>query len=123
MARILVVDDNSVNLDLILYVLRAHGHEAHGCADGPSALEAARDGGFELVLTDILMPGFDGYELARRLRENPRVADVPLVAVTALAMRSDRERIERSGFDGCITKPIDPRSFVEQIERFLRASQ
>ncbi|MGA8576667.1 MAG: response regulator [Candidatus Cybelea sp.] len=119
--RILVVDDNAANLDLMLYLLRSFGHEPEGRADGIAALESARAGNFALVLTDILMPGMDGYELARRFKADATLASTPLVAVTALAMPTDRKRADEAGFDGYITKPIDPRTFVSQIEAFLRA--
>jgi two-component system cell cycle response regulator len=118
-ARVLVVDDNAVNLDLMLYLLRAFGHDAEGHADGLSGLQAALSGEFAIVLTDILMPGIDGYEFARRFKGNAHVASVPLVAVTALAMPGDRERITEAGFDGYITKPIEPRTFMAQVEAFL----
>ncbi|HTV91477.1 MAG TPA: response regulator [Verrucomicrobiae bacterium] len=119
MSRILVVDDNAVNLDLMLYLLRAFGHEADGHADGLAGLHAALRGDFALVLTDILMPGIDGYEFARRFKRESHLSAVPLVAVTALAMSGDRERITEAGFDGYITKPIEPRTFVAQVEAFL----
>jgi CheY-like chemotaxis protein len=118
-ARILVADDNAANLDLMLYLLRAFGHDALGVSSGQAALEAARNQAFDLVLSDILMPGMDGYELARRLKSDPRLAKIPLVAVTALAMLGDRERIADVGFDGYISKPIEPQSFVAQLEGFL----
>lgn len=117
-ARILVVDDNPANLDLILYLLRAFGHRADGFSDALAAYETARTGKYDLVLTDILMPGIDGYELVRRLRLDDRFA-TPVVAVTALAMTGDKERIAGAGFDGCITKPIDPQTFMTQIEAYL----
>jgi CheY-like chemotaxis protein len=118
-ARVLVVDDNPTNLDLMTYLLRAFGHEPTGVADGTAALEAAQSGAFALVLTDILMPGIDGYELARRLKSDPSLASTPLIAVTALAMPGDRERIEAMGFNGYIGKPIDPQLFVAQVEAYL----
>lgn len=119
MSRVLVVDDNAVNLDLMLYLLRAFGHEADGHGDGLGGLAAALSGDFAIVLTDILMPGIDGYEFARRFRSNAHVASVPLVAVTALAMPGDRERIAEAGFDGYIPKPIEPRTFVAQVEALV----
>lgn len=121
MSRILIVDDNRANLDLMLYLVRAFGYDAVGLSDGLAGYEAARTGEYALVLTDILMPGIDGYEIARRMKGDARLAATPLVAVTALAMASDRERIEAAGFDGYITKPIEPATFVAQIERHLPA--
>lgn len=119
MSRILVIDDNAVNLDLMLYVLRAFGHDAEGYSDGLSGLQAALRGDFAIVLSDILMPGIDGYEFARRFKGESHLATVPLVAVTALAMSGDRERIAAAGFDGYIAKPIEPRTFATQVEAFL----
>jgi len=120
MARILVIDDNAANLELMLYLLRAFGHDADGRSDGIEGFRAVSSGAFDLVLTDVLMPGIDGYELARRLKADARWAGIPLVAVTALAMPADRERIAGGGFDGYLTKPIEPRTFVAHVEAFLR---
>lgn len=119
--RVLAIDDNRANLDLMLYLLGAFGHEAVGVSDGATGYESARDGEFDLVLTDILMPGIDGYEFARRLKSDARLASTPLIAVTALAMAADRERILAAGFDGYITKPIEPQTFVAQIESHFGA--
>jgi two-component system, cell cycle response regulator len=119
---ILIADDNEANRELMLYLLRAFGHEAVGVPDGLAAYEAARNGDFSLVLTDILMPGLDGYELAERLKGEARLAAIPLVAVTALAMAGDRERIKAAGFDGYISKPIEPQSFVAQIESYINSA-
>jgi two-component system, cell cycle response regulator len=118
-ARILVIDDNAVNLDLMLYLLRAFGHDPEGKSDGAAGLEAAKSGEFVLVLTDILMPGLDGHAFAQRFKAEPSLASIPLIAVTSLAMSGDRERIRRAGFDGYIAKPIEPQTFVSQVEAFL----
>ncbi|HEY5341539.1 MAG TPA: response regulator [Candidatus Aquilonibacter sp.] len=123
MERILVVDDNAVNLDLMLYLLGALGYEAEGHSDGLSGLQAAMDGSFALVLCDVLMPGIDGYEFARRFKSEPALANVPLVAVTAVAMPADRERILAAGFDGCITKPIEPSTFADRVRALLPPSR
>jgi CheY-like chemotaxis protein len=120
--RVLAIDDNAANLDLVVYLLRAFGHEVESRADGEAGLEAARNGEFSVVLTDILMPGIDGYEFARRFKSDPRLSSTPLIALTALAMAGDRERIARAGFDGCITKPIDPERFVAEVESYQRPS-
>ncbi len=119
MVRILVIDDNPANLDLMLYLLRAFGHEVEAAADGLAGYEALQRDGYDLVLTDILMPGIDGYEFVRRVKSDARFASTPVVAVTALAMDADRARVGAAGFDGYITKPIDPQHFVGEIESFL----
>jgi CheY-like chemotaxis protein len=119
-ARILVIDDNRANLDLMLYLLSAFGHQAEGASDGIAGFQAACNGEFGLVLSDVLMPGIDGYELARRLKGDSSLSSIPLVAVTALAMPGDREHIAAAGFDGYIAKPIEPQTFVAQVEAYLR---
>ncbi len=121
-ARILVVDDNRANLDLALYLLRAFGYEAEAADDGPNGLAAAMASRYDAVLVDILMPDMDGYEFARRFKAEPALAGIPLVAITALAMVGDRERIVSMGFDGYIAKPIDPTTFVRRIEAYLPAA-
>jgi CheY-like chemotaxis protein len=117
--RILIVDDNAANLDLMLYLLRAFGHDPEGKSDGVAALEAAKTGKFAVVLTDLLMPGIDGYEFARRFKADVTLSSTPLIAVTALAMPADSERARLAGFDGYITKPIEPTTFVSQVEALL----
>lgn len=117
-SRILVVDDNRSNLELVLYLLRSFGYEAEAAADGPSGLAALRVGDYDAVLVDIRMPGMDGYEFARRVRADESRARTPLVAVTALAMAGDQKRILASGFDGYIAKPIDPTTFAGEVARF-----
>lgn len=118
-ACILVIEDNAANRDLITYLLRAFGYDVHCEADGSSGLQRALSKNYDLVLSDILMPDMDGYEFARRFKGEPSVAKTPLVAVTALAMEGDRDKILRSGFDGYISKPIDPQKFAGQISSFL----
>jgi CheY-like chemotaxis protein len=117
--RILVADDNVANLELMLYLLRAFGYSPEGVADGVAAFQAISCGNFDMVVSDILMPGIDGYELARRMKSDQRLKQTPLVAVTALAMPGDRERVTKAGFDGYITKPIEPQTFVSQLQAFL----
>ena len=116
-ARILVVDDNASNLDLMLYLLHAFGHETRAACNGIEGWEAAKSEPFDLILTDILMPGIDGYELAKRVASLP--GRPPIVAVTALAMSGDRDRLMESGFDDYLSKPIDPTTFASQIEHYL----
>ncbi|HTX02207.1 MAG TPA: response regulator [Candidatus Acidoferrales bacterium] len=119
--RVLVVEDNATNLQLMLYLLKTFGYEASAAQDGLSGLSAADVGHFDLILCDVLMPGIDGYEFARRFKSGLR-ARPPLIAVTALAMVGDKERLIASGFDGYIAKPINPESFIGEIEAFLPAA-
>lgn len=121
-ARILVIEDNPTNLELISYLLTAFGHQVETAADGFSGLETARRFLPELIICDIQMPDINGYEVARQLKEIPALAKVPRVAVTALAMVDDRRKVIDGGFDGYITKPIEPENFLGQIEPFLPVS-
>ncbi len=118
-ARILVIDDNRTNLDLMLYLLQAFGHEPFGITDPTTALQVARVREFDAILSDILMPEIDGFSLAHSFRSEPALQGKPLIAVTALAMAGDRQRILSAGFDGYISKPIDPERFVPQVDSFL----
>lgn len=118
-ARIFVIDDNRANLDLMIYLLKAFGHDAAGTTDPALALEQVRAGSFDAVISDILMPKLDGFSLARALKADPQFESTPLIAVTALAMAGDRERVLAAGFTGYISKPIDPQSFVSQVDSFL----
>ena len=119
MSRILVVDDNATNLELMLYLLRAFGHQAEGFTQPVQALEHLRDHRYDAILVDIRMPQMDGFEFAQRVNELRRDHG-SLIAVTALAMVGDKERIVNSGFDGYIAKPIDPERFVREIEEIQR---
>lgn len=119
MAKLLVIEDNRTNLELMTYLLRAFGHEVVGISDAFEGLDAARAGAFDVVISDVLMPGMDGFEIARRFKADDRLRTTPLVAVTALAMVGDRERVLEAGFDGYIAKPIEPESFVPLVQSFI----
>lgn len=120
-ARILVVEDNQASLDLMVYLLKAFGQDVTGVMDGLAGIAAINAAAFDLVLTDIRMPGIDGYEMARRVKADPKTQKLRLVAVTASAMVGDRELAMGAGFDGYISKPIDPRRFVAQVDEYLPA--
>jgi len=119
MARILVIEDNPINLELMTYLLSAWGHTPLVATDGDAGLALARSARPELVVCDIQMPGIDGYEFARQLRADPRLRDLPLVAVTAYAMVGDSEKARAAGFDLHIAKPIDPERFIAAIAGLL----
>ena len=118
-ARILVIEDNPTNLQLVVYLLRAFGHQVQGARDGADGIELARREKPDLILLDIHMPKMDGYEVASRLRGDPGCGSIPIVAVTALAMVGDREKLLGSGFDGYISKPIEPETFSAKVQEFL----
>ena len=119
MALVLVVEDQDENLDLMVYLLTAFGHETLVARDGAEGVAVAAQARPDLVVMDLQMPVMDGYEAAARLKADPGLAEIPLVAVTAYAMVGDQEQILRRGFDGYLTKPIDPEAFVSELERHL----
>jgi two-component system, cell cycle response regulator len=116
--RILVIDDNPPNLELMMYLLRANGMDVTGADTGAAGLAIAFKGDFDLFVCDIQLPDIDGVEVAKQLRA--RFASIPTVAVTASAMMGDRERLLAGGFDGYVSKPIDPAEFARTIEDFLK---
>jgi CheY-like chemotaxis protein len=122
MARVLVVEDQIENLDLMVYLLRAFGHETLVARDGAEGVAAITRDQPNLVVMDLQMPVMDGYQAASVIKADPAVSSIPLIAVTAYAMVGDRERIMAAGFDGYLTKPIDPQTFVGELERHLEPS-
>jgi two-component system cell cycle response regulator len=122
-ARILVIEDNPANLELMRYVLGAFGHTVVTAIDGDEGIAAARRERPDLIVCDLQLPGIDGFEVVRRLNADPAFARVPLIAVTAYAMVGDRERVLAAGFDDYIAKPIEPQSFVDRVDGFLRSEK
>jgi two-component system cell cycle response regulator DivK len=122
--RILVVEDNPLNLKLVRDVLQFAGYDVIAAHSGEEGVRAAKADPPDLVLMDLQLPGIDGTETLRRLRQDSLRRDVPVVAVTAFAMAEDRERAALAGFDGYVEKPISVRDLPGQIEAFLaRASE
>ncbi|HEY6010005.1 MAG TPA: response regulator [Nitrospirota bacterium] len=117
--KILYIEDNEQNLYLVRYILEKNGYLVTGAMDGPEGLAAASRDLPALILLDIQLPGMDGYEVARKLREQRELRDIPIVAVTSYAMAGDRERALEAGCTGYIEKPINPETFLLQIERHL----
>lgn len=118
-ARILMIEDNVQNSYLGCYLLGHRGHDVTVASDGPTGLELAVALQPDLILLDIQLPGMDGHEVARRLKAAPALRAVPVVAVTSYALPGDREKCLEAGAEGYIEKPIDPDTFVDQIEQFL----
>ena len=116
---ILVVEDNERNLKLLRDLLEYEGYDVRVARTGEDAVTLAVKDPPDLVLMDLQLPGIDGMEALRQLRESPRTADIPVVAVTAQAMKHDRERALQAGFDGYVEKPISVRAFPDQVRGFL----
>jgi two-component system, cell cycle response regulator DivK len=116
---ILVVEDNERNLKLLRDVLEYAGYDVRVARTGEEGVTLAVKEPPDLVLMDLQLPGIDGVEVLRQLRESPRTADIPVVAVTAQAMKHDRERVLAAGFDGYVEKPISVRDFPDQVRGFL----
>lgn len=120
--RILIVEDDPASLKLMSYLVRALGHRPLEARDGHEGWRAALQHKPDLIVCDIAMPKADGFQVARWRRDHPELRRIPLVAVTAMAMPGDRERIFAAGFDGYISKPIAPETFVPQLEALAKAA-
>ena len=119
MIKILIAEDNAVNRELLRELLELRGYTVLEACDGQEALQMIEQAQPELLLLDIGMPVMDGFAVIKRIRENPRLAKLPVVAVTAYAMRGDQERILSSGFDGYLSKPVNPSSLAQELDRVL----
>ena len=120
---ILVVEDNERNLKLLRDVLEYAGFDVRAARTAEDGISLAVSEPPDLVLMDLQLPGIDGLEALRRLRASPRTAGIPVVAVTAQAMKHDRERALEAGFNGYIEKPISVRAFPDQVRSFLSDGQ
>src|ERR1035437_3380793 len=119
MAKILVGDDDARNLRLAVAALEHAGHEVLSAENGAEGINAALAHAPDVVLMDVQMPGMDGISALRRLRAEPRTAAIKVVALTALAMKGDRERLINEGFDGYIEKPIRYKEFLASVAALL----
>ena len=117
--KILVIEDNEQNIYLMTFILENNGYEVVQARDGRKGIDLAGRVKPTLILLDIQLPLMDGYEVARELKSNPALADVPIVAVTSYAMVGDREKCLDAGCVGYITKPINPETFVAEMEKYL----
>ena len=118
---VLLIEDNEQNRYLTTFLLEANGFEVVPAVDGMAGLKLAQSLVPELILLDVQLPAMDGYEVARGLRCIAGLARVPIIAVTSYAMVGDREKALASGCNGYIEKPIDPDTFVAEIERIRRS--
>ena len=120
MPKILLVEDNEMNRDMLSRRLGRKGYEVAIAVDGLQGLETAQAGGFDLILMDMSLPMLDGWETTRRLKADPRTRSVPIIALTAHAMAGDRERAMEAGCDDYDSKPIELPRLLEKIEGLIR---
>ena len=118
--KILVVEDDQDNREMVIKALNFHGYQVIEAVDGEEAIEKARAENPDLILLDIYLPKMDGYEVTRTLKGDQDLQYIPIIALTAHAMKGDREEALAIGCDGYITKPINVRELPKQIEHFLR---
>jgi len=116
---ILYIEDNEQNYYLVNVLLNTRGCKVLWAQDGQEGIEKAAQSRPDLILLDIQLPVMDGYEVARRLRSNPELSKIPIVAVTSYAMSGDREKALSAGCNGYIEKPIDPDTFLAQIDKYF----
>jgi two-component system cell cycle response regulator len=121
-ARIAIIEDNPANLELMRYLLSYYGHIVLAALDGQEGLALVRREQPDLVICDLQLPLVDGYEVARQMKADPALRDIPLVAVTAYSMPGDRDKGLIAGFLAYYAKPIEPTLFVDQIQAHLPAT-
>jgi two-component system cell cycle response regulator DivK len=112
---ILLVEDNEKNMKLARDLLQYHGFQTVEATNAEDGITLAKERAPKLVLMDIQLPGMDGVSALEHLRKDPKTSRIPIVAMTASVMKEDRERFDKAGFDGFITKPIDVRAFPQQV--------
>jgi len=119
--NILVVEDNDMNMQLVEFLLEEGGYHIVKATSGEEALALTRDHGAspDLILMDIHLPGMDGLSVVRAIKSDERTARIPILALTAHAMRGDKDRFLEAGCDGYISKPIDVKTFIASIEKYL----
>jgi two-component system cell cycle response regulator DivK len=116
---VLIVEDNDKNMKLTRDVLQFHGFATAEATNGEDGVNLARERRPALILMDIQLPGIDGVTALQRIREDATTSRIPIVAMTASVMKEDRERFDKAGFDGFITKPIDVKRFPDQVREIM----
>ena len=117
--KILIVEDNDLNLKLFRDLLSAHGYETYETKEGMEALAIARNIHPDLVLMDIQLPEISGLDITRKMKSESAISDIPIIAVTAFAMKDDEEKILKAGCEAYISKPISIANFLETVKKFL----
>src|SRR5437667_4114796 len=116
---VLIVEDNELNMKLFRDLLEAHGYQTSGTSNGIEALDLVRKLRPDLVLMDIQLPQVSGLEVTRWIKDDPELRAIPVVAVTAFAMKGDEERIREGGCEAYLSKPISVGKFIETVRRFI----
>ncbi|MBF0560828.1 MAG: response regulator [Alphaproteobacteria bacterium] len=116
---ILIVEDNDLNMKLFNDLLMAHGYSTLQTKDGREALKMVREHRPDLILMDIQLPEISGLEVTKMLKEDPELKHIPVIAVTAFAMKGDEEKIRDGGCEGYIAKPISVANFLQTVAKFL----
>lgn len=116
---VLIVEDNELNMKLFSDLLSAHGYTIHQTRNGKDAVELARQHHPDLILMDIQLPEISGLEVTRRIKSDDTLRDIPVVAVTAFAMKGDEERIRAGGCEAYISKPISVITFLDTVKHFV----
>ena len=119
MATVLLIEDNSTNMKLSLFLLESADHAVITATNAEAGLALAREKHPQLILMDIQLPGMDGLEATTRLKADAATREIPVIALTALAMKGDEERIRAAGCDGYIAKPLDYKEFLATIAAHL----
>ena len=117
---VLIVEDNELNMKLFRDLLEAHGYQTSGTSNGFEALELVRKMRPDLILMDIQLPQVSGLEVTRWIKDDPELRSIPVVAVTAFAMKGDEERIRAGGCEGYLSKPIAVGEFLDTVKKFLK---
>ena len=117
--RILVVEDQEDNRQILRDLLASADYEAMEAWDGEAALKAVAANRPDLILMDIQLPGIDGYEVTRRIKADPALHDIPIIAVTSYALSGDEDKARAAGCDAYVTKPYSPRQLLAKIREFL----
>ncbi len=118
MKKVLVVEDNVLNMELVFEILDAMGFEAKGAEDGKEALNIIEKEQYDLILMDIELPGMNGIEVRNNIKRKLSYEKVPVIALTAYAMKGDKERFIASGFDDYIAKPLDVAEFIKKMDKY-----
>jgi two-component system, cell cycle response regulator DivK len=119
MSRVLIVEDNAINMSLSTFLVESAGYAVIGAADAETGIKMAREQLPDLILMDIQLPGMDGLEAIALLKNDPCTRGIPIIALTALAMKGDEARIRASGCDGYIAKPMRYQQFLAAIASVL----